>query len=86
MSVRFAEPTIIRRYTSLLKLYATNAPVLNDALFTVLHHVVGDAHRIELLFQPAVLKTFSEILGSELPLLQVGGRGAAGRRVGVAGG
>ncbi|XP_043231160.1 protein timeless-like isoform X2 [Amphibalanus amphitrite] len=66
----FAEPTIIRRYTSLLKLYATNAPVLNDALFTVLHHVVGDANRIELLFQPDVLKTFSKIIGSDLPLLQ----------------
>ena len=67
---RFAEPAIILRYTSLLKLYATNPPVLNDALFTILHHVVGDVGHIELLFQPSVLKTFSEILASELPLLQ----------------
>ncbi|XP_037076374.1 protein timeless-like [Pollicipes pollicipes] len=66
----FAEPGIIKHYTDLLRFHATNPPVLNDAIFTILHHVAGDVGRIELLIQPSVLRIFSDILTSQLPLLQ----------------
>ncbi|XP_037076375.1 protein timeless-like [Pollicipes pollicipes] len=67
---RFAEPGVIKHYTDLLRFHATNPPVLNDAIFTILHHVAGDVGRIELLIQPSVLRIFSDILTSQLPLLQ----------------
>ena len=51
----------MRHYGFLLENFPTNAEFLNDALFTMMHHISGDLNRPEALYVPQILKAFSDI-------------------------
>ncbi len=49
------------QYGKVLTTYATNAPCVNDAVFTLFHHVVVSLDKPQALFQPAILTTFADM-------------------------
>ena len=51
----------MRQFGLLLETYSANNDTLNDAVFTIMHHVSGDLNAPEALFVPKILKAFSEI-------------------------
>jgi len=51
----------MRQYGYLLGTFDTNPEHLNDALFTMMHHICGDLNKPEALFVPHILKAFSLI-------------------------
>ncbi len=55
----------MRHYGYLLESFRTNPEQLNDALFTMMHHVAGDLKRPEALYVPHILKAFSDMWEEE---------------------
>jgi timeless protein len=52
---------LMRQYGSLLEDYDTNSPLVNDCIFTMMHHVAGDLGSPQTLYIPSILKSFSRI-------------------------
>jgi timeless protein len=44
-----------------LENFKTNGTLVNDCIFTMLHHVGCDLDRVDLLIEPVILRTFSKI-------------------------
>lgn len=68
---QFATVDIIHSYGTLLENFRENGELINDCIFTMLHHVGGDLNQIVILFQPSILKTFSQIWEMEFELCDV---------------
>lgn len=51
----------MRQYGHLLEAFSSNNNSLNDAIFTMMHHISGDLNRPEALYVPQILKAFSDI-------------------------
>ncbi|KAK8777018.1 hypothetical protein V5799_029637 [Amblyomma americanum] len=68
---QFATVEVMERYGVVLKDYRTNSVLVNDCVFTMMHHVAGDLKRPEALFHPNILSSFVNILneGAEIPEL-----------------
>lgn len=58
---RFANVDVMRQYGHLLQNFQSNSITINDAVFTMMHHISGDLERPDVLFIPQVLKAFAEI-------------------------
>ncbi|CAG7727040.1 unnamed protein product [Allacma fusca] len=61
----FTAPIIMQRYGNLLEDFDKNGEVVNDCIFTMMHHVAGDLDSPEALYQPLILRTFAKIWGLE---------------------
>ncbi|XP_050510976.1 protein timeless isoform X1 [Diabrotica virgifera virgifera] len=57
----FATVEIMRQYGILLENFKQNGEFINNCIFTMMHHMGGDLNHVETLFQPSILKTFSQI-------------------------
>ncbi|KAI4464273.1 timeout/timeless-2 [Holotrichia oblita] len=58
---RFATVEIMRQYGLLLENFKENGEFVNNCVFTMMHHIGGDLEHVSTLFQPSILKTFSQI-------------------------
>lgn len=58
----------MHQYGSLLANFQQNGELVNDCIFTMMHHIGGDIGQVGLLFQPTILKTFSKIIETEYEL------------------
>lgn len=58
---RFATVEMMYQYGLLLEHFQNNGEYVNNCIFTMMHHVGGDLKSISTLFQPIILKTFSQI-------------------------
>lgn len=65
---RFATIEVMQQYGLLLTDYQENGEFVNDCVFTMMHHIGGDIGQVALLFQPNILKTFSQIFETEYDL------------------
>ncbi|KAH8009495.1 hypothetical protein HPB51_018015 [Rhipicephalus microplus] len=68
---QFATVEVMEKYGAVLKDYRKNSVLVNDCVFTMMHHVAGDLKRPEALFHPNILSSFVNILneGAEIPEL-----------------
>ncbi|XP_064455742.1 protein timeless-like isoform X2 [Ornithodoros turicata] len=68
---QFATTEVMEKYGEVLKDFRTNSTLVNDCVFTMMHHVAGDLKRPEALFHPSILSCFVNILneGAEIPEL-----------------
>ncbi|XP_072156806.1 protein timeless isoform X2 [Bemisia tabaci] len=57
----FASKEVMSCYGLLLENFKDNGSTINNCIFNMMHHVAGDLDRIDVLFQPTILKTFSQI-------------------------
>ncbi|KAL3253897.1 hypothetical protein MRX96_054403 [Rhipicephalus microplus] len=66
---QFATVEVMEKYGAVLKDYRKNSVLVNDCVFTMMHHVAGDLKRPEALFHPNILSSFVNILneGAEIP-------------------
>ncbi|XP_065078249.1 protein timeless isoform X2 [Ochlerotatus camptorhynchus] len=62
---QFATVEIMHQYGLLLEDFRDNGAFVNDCIFTMMHHVGGDLGQINVLFQPSILKTYSQIWETE---------------------
>lgn len=58
-------------YGILLESFSSNGEFVNDCIFTMMHHVAGDLKSINTLFQPHILKVFSQIWETDFGLCDV---------------
>ena len=58
---RFATLEVMRQYGYVLEQFRSNTQQVNDAIFTMMHHVSGDLGAPEALFVPQILATFSDM-------------------------
>ncbi|XP_069692424.1 protein timeless isoform X2 [Periplaneta americana] len=58
---QFATVEVMRQYGLLLEDFQNNGEFINDCVFTMMHHVGGDLEQASALFQPNILKAFSQI-------------------------
>lgn len=68
---RFATAEIMHQYGLLLEDFRENGEYVNDCIFTMMHHVGGDVGYSSTLFQPIILKTYSQIWETEYELCDV---------------
>ncbi|KAK5646785.1 hypothetical protein RI129_005249 [Pyrocoelia pectoralis] len=57
----FATVECMHLYGILLEEFENNGEHVNNCIFTMMHHMAGDLGNIATLFQPNILKTFSQI-------------------------
>lgn len=62
---QFATVEIMHHYGLLLENFRGNGEFVNDCIFTMMHHVGGDLGQASILFQPGILKTYSNIWDSD---------------------
>ncbi|XP_037917085.1 protein timeless isoform X2 [Hermetia illucens] len=65
---QFATVEIMNHYGLLLENFRENGEFVNDCIFTMMHHIGGDLGQVNSLFQPIVLKTYSQIWETEYEL------------------
>lgn len=65
---QFSANNILNCYGILLESYKYNSNMLNESLFTMLHHIAGDVHASDSLLVPSILKSFSSILKEDVEL------------------
>nr|ANW48379.1 timeless [Euphausia superba] len=58
---QFCTSEIMRQYGRLLENFENNDEQVNDCIFTMMHHTVGDLRSINCLMQPQILKIFLKI-------------------------
>ncbi|GJQ86607.1 putative timeless [Trypoxylus dichotomus] len=51
----------MKQYGLLLEDFKENGEFVNNCVFTMMHHIGGDLEHLSTLFQPSILKTFSQI-------------------------
>lgn len=61
----------MHKYGLLLADFQKNGEFVNDCIFTMMHHICGDIGQVVSLFQPTILKTFSNIFQTEYELCDV---------------
>lgn len=71
MHFRFATVDIMRQYGILLEDFKHNGEFVNNCIFTMMHHIGGDLEHIPTLFQPRILKTFSQIWETDFEICDV---------------
>ncbi|KAJ8972331.1 hypothetical protein NQ317_007522, partial [Molorchus minor] len=64
----FATVEIMRQYGLLLENFKENGEFVNNCIFTMMHHIGGDLRNVPTLFQPSILKTFSQIWETDYEL------------------
>ncbi|XP_070496942.1 protein timeless isoform X3 [Chironomus tepperi] len=62
---QFATVDIMHQYGILLESFQENGEFVNDCCFTLMHHVAGELGQVAILFQPNILKTYSQIWETE---------------------
>lgn len=67
----FASPLIMQQYGHMLEDFRKNGEFVNDCVFTMMHHIAGDLARPDVLYQPLILKTFSNIWEVEFEIKDV---------------
>ncbi|XP_074032694.1 timeless isoform X2 [Leptinotarsa decemlineata] len=65
---QFATVDIMRQYGLLLESFKENGEFVNNCIFTMMHHIGGDLQNVSSLFQPSILKTFSQIWETDYEL------------------
>ncbi|XP_053207845.1 protein timeless-like isoform X2 [Panonychus citri] len=65
---QFATIKVMEQYGRVLEAFQSNNELINNCVFTIMHHVAGDLRNPECLFQPIILKTFSLIMESDIEL------------------
>lgn len=68
---QFATVDIMHQYGILLETFEENGQFVNDCIFTMMHHIGGDLNQVTILFQPNILKTFSQIWETECEIIDV---------------
>lgn len=68
---QFATVDIMRHYGVLLENFRENGEFVNDCIFTMMHHVGGDMNLVGILFQPSIIKTYSQIWETEYEICDV---------------
>lgn len=68
---QFATVDIMRHYGVLLENFRENGEFVNDCIFTMMHHVGGDLNQVAILFQPSIIKTYSQIWETEYEICDV---------------
>lgn len=68
---QFATVDIMHQYGILLENFHDNGEFVNDCIFTMMHHVGGDLNQVAILFQPNILKTYSQIWETEYEICDV---------------
>lgn len=68
---QFATVDIMHQYGILLENFSENGEFVNDCIFTMMHHVAGDMSQVVILFQPNILKTYSQIWETEYEICDV---------------
>jgi hypothetical protein len=63
---------MMHQYGLLLEDFQSNGEFINNCVFTMMHHVVGDLEEASALFQPNILKAFSQILEMDFEICDVG--------------
>lgn len=58
-------------YGTVLLNYKTNNEFINEAVFTMMHHIAGEVENTTVLFQPIIFKTFLNIVEEKNPLYDV---------------
>lgn len=58
-------------YGIVLQNYKKNDELLNEAIFTMMHHIIGEVENTTVLFQPIILKTFLNIYAEKDYLYEV---------------
>jgi len=58
---RFAVPDIMYKYGIVLQNYEKNSEMVNESVFSMMHHVITKVENTASLFQPIILKTFLKI-------------------------
>ena len=67
----YSTPVTMQQYGHLLEDFEKNGEFVNDCIFTMMHHVAGDLNVPDALFQPLILKTFSNIWEVEFEIRDV---------------
>lgn len=62
---------IMRQYGLLLEDFEQNGEFVNNCIFTMMHHIGGDLKHVATLFQPSILKTFSQIWETDYEICDV---------------
>merc|ERR1739838_69765 len=65
---QFGTMEIMRHYGRLLENFENNDEQVNDCIFTMMHHIVGDLRAINVLLQPQILRVFLKIWKSGFDL------------------
>lgn len=68
---QFATVDIMKQYGILLENFNDNGEFVNDCIFTMMHHIGGDLNQVAILFQPNILKNFSQIWETEYEICDV---------------
>lgn len=68
---QFGTIEIMRHYGVLLENFNENGEFVNECIFTMMHHIGGDLNQVAILFQPNILKTFTQIWETEYELCDV---------------
>lgn len=58
-------------YGIVLQNYKKNDELLNEAIFTMMHHIIGEVENTTVLFQPIIMKTFLNIYAEKDYLYEV---------------
>lgn len=58
-------------YGIVLKNYKVNDELVNDAVFTMMHHIIGEVENTTVLFQPTIKKIFINIFDEKDYLYEV---------------
>lgn len=61
----------MQKYGRLLENFEYNNAIVNNCIFTMMHHIAGDCEKPTALLQVQILRTFLEILDGNTPLTQV---------------
>lgn len=61
----------MRQYGILLEEFQESGEFVNNCILTMMHHTAGDLGNITSLFQPNILKTFSQIWETDYELCDV---------------
>lgn len=51
----------MRQYSRLLENFNVNDEMVNDCIFTMMHHIAGDLRNVNVLLQPSILRVFLRI-------------------------
>lgn len=61
----------MRQYGILLEDFKHNGEFVNNCILTMMHHIGGDLKNVSMLFQPSILKSFSQIWETDYELCDV---------------
>lgn len=59
------------KYGMVLKDYENNEEIVNEAVFTMMHHIIGEVENTTVLLQPIILKIFFKMFDNKENLYEV---------------